>query len=105
MIDTLDKLVRAVQRERERRGGEGRRVFLHFDSATDLQYDLTAREASGFLRSEKKREVLRQRLNAASIEYRPSEYHRASGRARRRLRSVPGAAGAARSTQREGYVR
>ena len=78
-MTTLDKLVRAVHAERERQGGEGRRVYLYFDSAAGLRYDLTAREASGFLRSAKNRETLRRQIGGTSVEYRPSEYHRASG--------------------------
>jgi len=78
-MTTLDKLVTAIQTERERRGGEGRRVFLDFDSSTDLSYDLKAREVAGFLRSEANREALRRRLGAEAVEYRPSKYQRASG--------------------------
>jgi hypothetical protein len=79
MNRTIDKLVTAIQAERERQGGEGRRVFLDFDDATHLRYDLTAREASGFLRSEKNQDLLRERIGAESVKYRPSKYHRASG--------------------------
>lgn len=79
MTATIDKLVDAIQAERVRRGGEGRRVFLDFDSPTDVRYDLTAREAVGFLRFEKNQAALRQRLGAESVEYHPSKYQRASG--------------------------
>ena len=71
MKGTLDKLVRAIQAERNRRGSESRQVFLDFDSDltadTGFQYGLTAPEASDFLRSEKNREILRQRLGAESV--------------------------------------
>jgi hypothetical protein len=76
---TLDKLVTAIQAERGRHGGEGRKVFFDLDSRADLTYDLNPREVAGFLRSEKNREALRQRLGAESVEYRPTKYHRASG--------------------------
>jgi len=76
---TLDKLVTAIEGERGRWGGEGRRVFLEFDSRIEHSYDLTAREASSFLRSEKNREILRRRVGADSIKYSPSTYHHASG--------------------------
>lgn len=79
MSQTLDKLVHAIEAERGRWGGEGRAAFLDFDMRAENSYDLTAREASGFLRSEKNREILRKRLGAASIDYRPSKYHKASG--------------------------
>jgi hypothetical protein len=79
MIRTLDKLAHAIQAERGRHGGEGRKVFLDLDSRADLQYDLKAREVAGFLRSEANREALLRRLDATSVEYRPSRYHKASG--------------------------
>lgn len=77
--DTLNKLVTAIQAERGRHGGEGRKVFFDLDSRADLTYDLKAREVAGFLRSEANREALRRHLGAESVEYRPSEYLRASG--------------------------
>ena len=83
--DTLDKLVTAIQEERERRGGEGRRVFLDFDASTELRYDLTAREASGFLRSKANVEALQRRLGAESVKYHPTKYHKASGGTERQV--------------------
>jgi hypothetical protein len=77
--DTIDKLAAAIEAERTRRGGEGRRVFLDLDSYADLTYDLGTREVAGVLRSEANREALRQRLDAEKVEYRPSKYYKASG--------------------------
>lgn len=75
----LNKLVTAIEGERGRWGSEGRRVLLEFDTRIEHSYDLTAREASSFLRSEKNREILRRRLGAESIKYTPSTYQHASG--------------------------